>query len=414
LLGLSRSPAPPCKAITGAGKMAFWLDGLPIQLTSFAQGVAAPGACMNATVGRDPYCPNVGFTGTFDTRNVANGAHTLQAVALDRRPSYPAATYFERHFSTSNSCFDTTPPSVSIASPANYATVSGLVTVTVAASDNVAVTQASLYLDGTLVATWSSPPYTYSWDTTRIPPTAHTLQARAADGCGNTAASQVARVSVLPTLRMYIDVPAAGTGVSGNSVAMQGWATDTAGIASLAFSVDGSPLTLAGPYTYGTSRQDVCAAYPGDPNCPNVGWVAYFNATTLVNGTHTLGVTATDRQGLVATASRSVSVANPVTSTMIWMQPEASAGYGPPGSLIVAGSASGGPNSGVQLWWRDVTAGGAWTLVGYGAAPGNGGVWVNAIPNVNDFHQYAAYAVFNGVTSKVCVYPGSNAIYWCP
>ncbi len=413
--GIVQVSGAALQGITGAGKMAFWIDGLPIQMTGFAQGVPAPGACVDPTVGSDPYCPNVGFTGNLDTRTVANGTHTLQAVVLDRRPSYPAASYFERHFSTNNSCFDTTPPAAAIAAPGNGATVSGTVTVSVAASDNVGVSQASLYVDGAIVAVWNAPPYTYSWDTTRIPPGAHTLQARAADGCANTAASATATVTVLPTLRMYIDLPAPSASVAGSAVSMQGWATDTAGIASLAFSVDGAPLTLNGPYTYGVARQDVCNAYPGDPDCPAVGWVASFNATTLANGGHTLGVTATDRHGLAATATRSVVVANAVTSTMIWIQPEAAAGYGPPGSLIVAGSVAGGPaGAGVQLWFRDVTAGGGWIVAGTLATPGSNGIWVNAIPNANDFHQYAAYAVFDGATSTICVYPGANSIIWCP
>jgi len=83
-----------------------------------------------------------------------------------------------------------------------------------------------------------------------------------------------------------------------------------------------------------------------------------------------------------------------VSSTMIWIQPEAAAGYGPPGSLVVAG--------------------GGWIVAGTLATPGSNGVWVNAIPNANDLHQYAAYAVFDGATSTTCVYPGANGIFWCP
>jgi hypothetical protein len=411
--GIVQISGAALQPITGAGKMAFWLDGQPIQLTSFTQGVSTPAACGAASGGTDPYCPNVGFTGTFDSRTVPNMAHTLQAVVLDRRSSYPAATYSERHFTTNNSCFDTTPPTVSVTSPANSATVSGVVAVSVAASDNVTVRQASLYVDGAIVATWSTPPYTYSWSSV---PGSHTLQARAADGCGNTAASSVVRVNVIASVRLYVDVPAPYGSIAGTNFGMAGWASDPFGIVTVSFGLDGQSLPLSF-YKYGVSRGDVCNAYPGDPNCPNVGWNANFNSTCFVNGSHTLVVTATDSIGQTGTANWPVAISNSPapSSSMTWMQPQASAGYGPPGSLIVAGSAHGGSNcGGVLLWWRDVTAGSAWNVSGYAPLPDSNGTWINSIPNVNYFHQYAAYVVYSGATSATCNYPGTNSLHWCP
>ena len=405
--------------ITGAGKMAFWLDGLPLQLSGFTQGLAAPGACSDTALGGDPYCPNVGFAGSFDTRTIANGAHTLQAVVLDRRSSFPAATYFQRHFTTNNSCFDTMPPSVSVASPANHAVVNGMVTVSVAASDNVSVAQASLYVDGVIAAVWSAPPYTFSWDTTRISATSHTLQARAADSCGNTAASLTLSITVLPVLRMYIDIPTPNGTASGTTFVTQGWATDAATIASLSFSVDNVPLPLTAPYTYGIARQDVCNAYPGDPKCPDVGWNASFDSTPFSNTAHELSVTATDGMGYQSTANWPIVVTNTspagTTSAITWIQPEQSAGYGPPGSLVVAGQVVAGlAGVGVHLWWRDVTAAGSWNLVPYATIPGSNGTWVNSIPAVNYSHTYAVYAVFSGIASSACTYGGNDIINWCP
>lgn len=286
-------------------------------------------------------------------------------------------------------------------------------TVSVAASDNVAVSQASLYVDGAIVTTWSAPPYTYSWNSTPGP---HSLQARAADGCGNTAASQVVRVNVIAPVRLYIDIPAFNGSIAGTNFGMAGWASDPFGIVTVSFGLDGKSLPLTF-YKYGVSRGDVCNVYPGDPNCPNVGWDANFNSTCLLNGSHTLVVTATDSLGQTGTANWAVVISNsPAPSaSMIWMQPEASAGYGPPGSLIVAGHAQGGSTcGGVQLWYRDVTAGGWWSLVSYQPPPDSSGTWLNSIPKVNAFHQYAAYAVYSGATSATCNYPGTNAIHWCP
>jgi Bacterial Ig domain len=381
---------------------------------NLAQGLPSPQSCL-APAGVVNYFCNIysGFSGTLDTRTLANGAHTLDVAAVSLAGWL---TSLEVPFVTANTCFDTIPPTVAVASPANGAAVGGVVPVSVSAADNVAVTQASLYVDGQIVAVWAAPPYTYSWNTAPVAPGAHTLQARAADGCGNTAASPVVHVNVIAPVRLYVDIPAPNASISGTSYGMAGWASDHYGISFLSFGLDGGTLPLTF-YKYGVARGDVCNVYPGDPNCPNVGWDASFNTTCFVNGSHTLVVTATDTIGQSGTAYWPVVIANnPAPSaSMFWIQPEALAGYGPPGSLIVAGYAYGGSTcGGVQLWWRDVTAGGWWNVVSYQPYPDTSGLWLNAIPNVNALHQYAAYAVYSGATSATCNYPGTNAFHWCP
>jgi thermitase len=86
---------------------------------------------------------------------------------------------------------DTTLPTVSIASPASGASVSGSVSVQVSASDNVSVAWLSLMVDGTLAISVPSPPYTFSWNTVGVPNGSHTLQAVARDPAGNTRTSSV-------------------------------------------------------------------------------------------------------------------------------------------------------------------------------------------------------------------------------
>jgi hypothetical protein len=82
---------------------------------------------------------------------------------------------------------DTQAPSVSITNPADGATVSGTVSVTASASDNVGVTQVRFYVDGSLKTTDTSSPYSYSWDTTGYSDDSHTVQAVAYDAAGNYA-----------------------------------------------------------------------------------------------------------------------------------------------------------------------------------------------------------------------------------
>jgi len=91
---------------------------------------------------------------------------------------------------------DTQPPTATITSPAAGATVSGTISIAANASDNVAVSRVEMLLDGSLVATDTSAPYTFSWDTRTVPNGAHTLQARAVDSSGNAGLSPSVTVAV--------------------------------------------------------------------------------------------------------------------------------------------------------------------------------------------------------------------------
>jgi hypothetical protein len=91
---------------------------------------------------------------------------------------------------------DTTPPTTSISAPANNATVSGTVTVTASASDNVGVTKMELYVDGTLAVSATSGPLSYSWNTTLIANGSHTLVSKAYDAANNVGTSSTVTVTV--------------------------------------------------------------------------------------------------------------------------------------------------------------------------------------------------------------------------
>jgi len=63
-----------------------------------------------------------------------------------------------------------------------------------------------------------------------------------------------------------------------------------------------------GAATYGVSRPDVCAVYPGRPGCPNVGFSYSLNAATLASGPHTITVTATDSANPPDAGSTTITV----------------------------------------------------------------------------------------------------------
>jgi hypothetical protein len=94
---------------------------------------------------------------------------------------------------------DTTPPMVSMSAPANGATVSGKVTVSANATDNVGVAGVQFKLDGAnlgAVVTGAGPVYSVSWDTTTVSNASHTLATVATDTAGNSATSASISVTV--------------------------------------------------------------------------------------------------------------------------------------------------------------------------------------------------------------------------
>ncbi len=91
---------------------------------------------------------------------------------------------------------DVTAPTTQITAPANGATVSGTVTVTATASDNVGVTSMQIYIDGTQVAAGTSSSLSYSWNTANASNATHTIYSKASDAAGNVGTSSTVTVTV--------------------------------------------------------------------------------------------------------------------------------------------------------------------------------------------------------------------------
>jgi hypothetical protein len=98
-----------------------------------------------------------------------------------------------------------------------------------------------------------------------------------------------------------------------------------------------------------------------------------------------------------------------------WIQPQAMAGFGPPGSLIVSGFApkawAGAP---VFLHWRNATRRTAWTTEAYAAVPDGKGIWYNAIPDANLTDRYEVYITASTTASDRCAYQGDGSRNLCP
>jgi hypothetical protein len=91
---------------------------------------------------------------------------------------------------------DTTAPTTSITSPTAGATVNGTVTISASASDNVGVTKVEFYVDGSLLSTDTSSPYSASWNTTTATNGSHSLTTKAYDAATNVGTSSAVSVTV--------------------------------------------------------------------------------------------------------------------------------------------------------------------------------------------------------------------------
>lgn len=181
------------------------------------------------------------------------------------------------------------PLAVAFANPASGATVSGTITVTVAATNGSGGYSYQVTLDGAPI--FSGTNGTFSWNTTTATNAPHTLAVTATDSAGGTAtASLGVTVANGGAFTASFSYPAADATVRRSlSVGMSTtapWGTTK----TFALAVDGAPLVSR--TITGTTL-----------------WIQW-DTTASANGAHTLRLTVTGAGGASATAARSVTVAN--------------------------------------------------------------------------------------------------------
>jgi hypothetical protein len=190
---------------------------------------------------------------------------------------------------------DTTAPTVSIAAPLGSSTVSGLVSVSVNAADNVGVTRVDLKVNGTVVASDIAGPFGFSWDSASVANGMNNLVAVAYDAAGNVASSSTVSVNVSNAVQqpvadtvapvVAIANPTAGavSGVVNVSVN----ASDNSGAAGINMSV----------YIDGQLKAS------GAGSSLSYSW----NTRKIAAGTHTIQAVAKDAAGNTSTTSVQVT-----------------------------------------------------------------------------------------------------------
>ena len=198
------------------------------------------------------------------TSNGSSISYTTVTIKGIRYARFLAATgTYQVNYST-----NAIPPVVSITYPLSGSTVSGTVSVTVNASDDVGVTRVEFYLDGTLQATDNTSPYVWSWNSTQVSNGAHSLTAMAYDAAGNSSTGGIVPVTVSNSIsliqkvsnitssaqKLAVALPANVTAGNLIVVSVSGWPnlpTATAVTDSLgnAYSIAGTVLVSQGAYS---------------------------------------------------------------------------------------------------------------------------------------------------------------------
>lgn len=182
----------------------------------------------------------------------------------------PSGTHAEGITCAADGVADTTPPIVAITSPANSATLSGSLSVVASASDNVAIADVSLEVDGVAQGdTFTESPagtFTATFVSNRLSNGPHTIRVCAIDTSANTGCSSTVTVSVgnsaddVTPPAIAITSPADGATVSG-TVNVLASISDPSGVGVTSLYVAGNNTGGLGPNGSGTYSASYGTSY---------------------------------------------------------------------------------------------------------------------------------------------------------
>ncbi|HEY1146950.1 MAG TPA: Ig-like domain-containing protein, partial [Pseudoduganella sp.] len=264
-----------------AGVAALMMAANPSLSNSKIESLLYSTAVDLGTAGRDPY---YGY-------GRVNAAAAVQAAAGNSTTTPTPAP------APAPAPVDTTAPTVAITSPSASSTVSGSVAVNVNAADNVGVARVELKVNNTVVATDSSSPFAFAWDSKGVANGLSTLTAVAYDAAGNVTSSTPVSVNVANVVApapavdttppsVKITNPSNGNTVRGN-VNVTVNATDNSGNAGIGLSL----------YVDGALKAS------GSGSSLSYSW----NTKKSNSGNHTIQAVAKDQAGNTSTTTVSVS-----------------------------------------------------------------------------------------------------------
>ncbi len=231
------------------------------------------------TYGDTGLTPNTTYTYQVKARDTAGNVSVLSTSVNVTTPNQPVQ--------------DITAPTVSLTSPTNGATVSGSVALAANASDNTGgsgMNRVEFKVDGSLVNSDTTTPYSFTWDSTPLPNGTHFITATAYDNVGNLSSSQV-QINVqncADCIAPSTPTNVTATATSQTSVNLS-WTASTDNVAVTGYYIIRDGVTL-----------------------PPVGTGTTFADTGLLPGsTHSYQVKAFDAAGNISPASAVFSVTTP-------------------------------------------------------------------------------------------------------
>jgi hypothetical protein len=279
-------------------KLRFYLDGVLKTTTNQTITPASTGGPL--VIGQ--FGGNVDYIdGIVDEVRIFNVAVSQANIQIDMNTAVEATP-------------DTVPPTVSMASPSENATVSGNVALVATAADDRVVAGVRFFVDGVQVeGEDTATPYSATWDTRTAANGPHTLTASARDAAGNTTVSapRIVNVSNLPQL--VITQPVNGAAPSGSTLAVTYLiAGDVTGLGvnHVHFQVDGGPEIMDMPPIDGTKTLNNVS-----PGAHTLSGFLVRSDHTKINGTDAAPVAFT----MVVPDNNppSVSITNPTDGSAV-------------------------------------------------------------------------------------------------
>lgn len=261
--------------------------------TSFSSPVAAGVAALMMSA-------NPALSGTQIESMMFSTAVDLGAAGRDSYYGYGRVDAYAGVVAAKNAVVqvDTQPPSVSIAQPTASSSVSGTITISANAADNVAVQRVDLFVNGTLVASDTASPYNFSWNSANAANGMATIQVIAYDAAGNSSAASVSvsvynapPPAVVDTTAPSVTISNPVSGAVAGTVKVNVFATDDSGAVGITnrIYINGNLVATGtgGALTYN------------------------WNTRKLAAGSYTISVKSSDKAGNTGSSSVVVQVGAP-------------------------------------------------------------------------------------------------------
>lgn len=197
----------------------------------------------------------------------ANSNYVFYVRALDAN-GVPISAVSQVNFLKDSSVpvIDTIAPAVAINNPTDGTTVNGIVAIGASATDAVGVARVDFYVNGQLIGSDSSSPYSFNWDSKMVADGAVLILAKAFDATGNVGVSNTINVTVNNAVVtdttapiVIIKSPVNGANVKSGTVSISASATDNINVVSMKLYIDGSQkaTSLLGGLNYSWNTRKV-------------------------------------------------------------------------------------------------------------------------------------------------------------